>query len=616
VLGSRELLNRRLRSAPGVTPEGLLEGRGPSRLPAWTRTLAQVLFRPAPAAVGSSDLVPFGGLLQPFLAHARQQFRTRAQSAHVVLSPAADATLERELLEHLSLVASLAIGRLFYEFRFALAPVTAFEDLWAQQPRSTAIYAAFVAELQGPGMVALFERYPVVSRLLARSVDLWIDASARLCRRITADWKRLNAFFGWPGGQLEGAIAQLTTGLSDRHEGGQTVAELTLASGARVIYKPRSVRPELAFNAFLGWLNDRDLPLRLQTVRALDRGSYGWMEVVPHRPCENEEAVERFYTRAGMLLAVLHVLAVSDIHCENLIANGEHPVVVDLETLLSGSPHRKVTVLDTGMLPRRSKGDEPQVDASALGADETPDSNLRFPVWRQLNTDQMTLSEGTPREQGFHRVRLGTRRPSAAEHLSGLKHGFRTVYDCLLAHRRGLMNHAVIDQFERLELRVLLRDSRTYGQLHLHLLHPEFLEDARDRSIEIEWLARPLCIRATASRGRARVYDREREAMEQLDVPYFNTTVWRTMRHDPSTEEERAFGGRRDARAVRRRLSELSRTARQHQLALITRSLKPKAPIGSPLALVGTTQPYPPIVSRVTPGPLGLGNRTRSTTRR
>ncbi|HEY7292346.1 MAG TPA: type 2 lanthipeptide synthetase LanM [Vicinamibacterales bacterium] len=572
VLGSRDLLDRRMRSARGLAPESLLGARKPARVPGWVRTLAAVLAAPPSRSTDASNDVPFGDILEPFLAHARLRFESRAKGSRDVLSPAALAAIERQLLEHLSLVAGLALGRLFYEFRFARAPLSALEDAWSRRPRSTRIYAQFAARLSGGDLMDAFDRYPVLARLLAQSVELWIAESARLCERIATDWERLRSFIELGQGRGVHAVTAIGTGLSDRHAGGQTVARLTFATGERVVYKPRSVRPEIAFNAFLGWLNARGLPLQLKTVRALDRGSYGWMEVVDHRRCDDEAAVARFFARAGMLLAVLHALAVTDIHCENLVAAGEHPVVVDLETLLSGPRHR-ASVLDTGLLPRRASGRESALDASALGAPEIPDSDLRFPVWHYVNTDQMMFSEGVPRERQLHRVQIGERRPSASAYLRQFKDGFRAAYDCLLANRRELLADPFLEKFDRLNLRVLLRDSSTYGRLHLHLLHPEFLEDGADRSIEIEWLARPLCIRNGVSRGRVRVYEHERQAMERLDLPHFDTLTWRRMAHAASTQEARTFGGRRDARALRRRLEGLSQKDCRNQLALITRSL-------------------------------------------
>jgi lantibiotic modifying enzyme len=132
--------------------------------------------------------------------------------------------------------------------------------------------------------------------------------------------------------------------------------------------------------------------------------------------------------------------------------------------------------------------------------------------------------------------------------------------------------------FDSLELRLLLRNTMTYQQLQRHLLHPEFLENALDRSIELEWLARPLCTRRKPARGRVKVYELERAAMEQLDVPHFTTSTWQAMRHHPASEEIKSFGSKRDSRTLRRRLAGLSRTGYQRQLALITRSVCLKYP--------------------------------------
>ena len=117
--------------------------------------------------------------------------------------------------------------------------------------------------------------------------------------------------------------------------------------------------------------------------------------------------------------------------------------------------------------------------------------------------------------------------------------------------------------------------------MHLHLLHPELLEDALDRSVELEWLARPLCIRTNPSRGRVNVYEHERTAIERLDVPHFNTSAWRAMGHSPATEEAKVFGGKRRTRLLRQRLAALSRAACRNQLALVTRSVRLKYPADS-----------------------------------
>ncbi len=64
-----------------------------------------------------------------------------------------------------------------------------------------------------------------------------------------------------------------------------------------------------------------------------DRGAYGWTEFVEAQACDTPEQVQRFYERQGGYLALLYFLEATDFHLENLIAAGEHPVLVDLEAL-------------------------------------------------------------------------------------------------------------------------------------------------------------------------------------------------------------------------------------------------------------------------------------------
>lgn len=268
-------------------------------------------------------------------------------------------------------------------------------------------------------------------------------------------------------------------------------------------------------------MNDCGLSLDLKVIRALDRTTHGWVESVAYFECSSDEDVERFYTRCGMLLAVLYALATTDVHCENLIASGEHPVVVDLETILSASAQEsqlsqgqdteenslseEPSVLSSGFLPRwQTAPDGHRFDMSALGADDTQDPGIRLPAWQRTNTDQMAFSEAiSVAAYMTHRVGLAGGWPSAVDHLPRILEGFREVYSCLLVNQQELLsNDRLLGGFDQLELRVLARSSATYAQLHLHLLHPEFLKDGIDRSIELEWLARPLSGTTTPRRGR------------------------------------------------------------------------------------------------------------------
>jgi len=277
-----------------------------------------------------------------------------------------------------------------------------------------------------------------------------------------------------------------------------------------------------------------------------------------------------------MLLGVLHALAATDVHCENLIASGEHPVAVDLELLLNEvSP--EPSVLATGLLPSwQPAPDGRRFDTSALGSDGAPDHSLRVPAWTSINTDQMCLSEdaGSP-SPALNRVRLAERLPPVSDHLPAFLDGFREMYACLLTNRQKLLaDEQMLQAFDGLELRVLVRNTATYTRIHLHLLHPEFLTDGLDRSIELEWLARPLSGTKTPQQGRARLYEHEWRAMENLDVPHFNTRAWKALEHSPDDLDMLPLCRERDSRVLRRRLGNLSPADCARQLAIIEAAVR------------------------------------------
>jgi lantibiotic modifying enzyme len=294
-----------------------------------------------------------------------------------------------------------------------------------------------------------------------------------------------------------------------------------------------------------------------------------------------------------MLLAILYLLSATDIHYENLIASGEHPLIVDLETLLSGqirkvSSNRKddvvadpmlaePSVLSIGLLPRWQTAPEGQeFDLSGLGADETQHPGKGHWSWQSVNTDQMMLSEQTSlKPTSAHRVRFGNTLPSALDKLPMLLAGFKEVYACFLSNKKRLLDDvALLNAFDNLELRILVRSTMTYARLQLRLLHPEFLKDGVDRSIELDWLARPLCRPVSPEEHHRQMYECERTAMENFDIPHFRTSAWRHLEDLPEEAELASLFRKRDSSMIKRRLAILGPDDCSRQLAIIENTLR------------------------------------------
>lgn len=487
------------------------------------------------------DQVPFEEICSPFVVAGRQLLAARRQCDSHLVNREAAADLERLLLRRLSTLSARALHvELVIELAALTSPV---ERLAARDPASfkRTRYDSFVRSVLGDGWMAFFGRYPVLARLMSRATELWVDATAELVGRLRNDRPDLDAAFG--GGRRLGPVAAARPGLSDPHRGGRTVAALTFASGATVAYKPKDVGTEQAFNRLLTWLNAKQAPLPFRTVKTLVRSGYGWAEWVEHEPCRDDGEVRDYYRRAGILACLVFALCGTDCHRENLIACGPHPVLVDTESLMHhrAQTHGRVTgvqqaaldelvngVLGTGLLPNweRSEIDSgvPR-DVSALHTAEERELEFHTARWEAVNRDGMILRTGPtvialPRSQPV----LPDRVVRLDDHTAELMEGFERCYRFLVDHRPELVAvGGPLQSLARQNVRFIYRNTRVYGALHDQLCDPHFLKDGVDRSIQLETLGRALAA-ADSDAERERwwpVFDAERSAMEDLDVPLF-----------------------------------------------------------------------------------------------
>nr|WP_255207667.1 type 2 lanthipeptide synthetase LanM family protein [Myxococcus sp. AM009] len=447
----------------------------------------------------------------------------------------------------------------------------------------------------------ILHRYPVLARQAVDSIAAWEATGVELMQRLARDastlWHRFH------GGAPPGPLVEAQGGLSDSHRGGRTVFLLRFASGLRLVYKPRPLAAEATFQQLVSWLNARGLTPPLRTVEVLSSDGYGWMEYVEAAPCQSAEEVRRFHLRQGALVALLYALDVTDIHYENLIAAGEHPVLVDLETLFH--PHtlaasmRDVemqpgavlngTVLKSGLLPQpawRAK-DGTEVDFSALGANEGQLTPLGYLVATAHGTDQLRFERRRMEIPGAaNRPRMEGQDVSVAVQADALAQGFSSLYRLLAEHREALLAPGgPLAAFEHAPVRVLFRGTASYDALLHESMHPHALGDALDRQRFFDhlWLAvkeRPYL---------AALIPFEQEELQRGDIPRFTAL--------PGSKDLWSGTGRRlpdffddsGLERARRRLVGLSPEDHERQLALLRSALDRARMAASP----GTRPRYP-----------------------
>lgn len=507
------------------------------RLPDWARAIEERLLR-APVSGPSGAPRPVGfftPLLQGALDQALEQVRANAE--RLVRKHGAEPFDPR------------TVGLLLYagvpEFLDSILGRTVILEmqvarLTATLPGATPAgrFQDFVSSLGEPERKrAFFQEYPVLARVLIETLDRWVEVSTEILERLCADWSRIRQAF-WPG-EEPGRLRSITDGVGDTHAGGRSVRVLQFEGGQRLVYKPRPMGIDIRFRALLGWLNERGAP-DLRAAEVLDRGGYGWMEFVAAEPCGTREELQRFYLRQGSFLALLYVLNANDFHRENLIAAGEHPIPIDLESLCSPDYGRSDpstfdslaqfdlndSVMRVMLLPFFHENKEGGVvDLSGLGGGEGQTTHDSL-VWLAPGTDEMRLvRQHLPTQAAANRPVFLGKVVNPLDFKSEIEEGFVSMYRLLLARRAELLaDGSPLARLRSEEVRVIFRPSQFYGFILRESHHPDLLRDAldRDRHFDRLWFGMERSHFGALSQRLIRV---EREDLWRGDIPSFYARV-------------------------------------------------------------------------------------------
>lgn len=384
-------------------------------------------------------------------------------------------------------------------------------------------------------MLGILQEYPVLARQLVTCIERWVKVSLEFIQRLCTDWDEICRRFS--PHTNPGVLTELKPNTGDSHRGGRSVAIAKFSAGFQIVYKPKSLAIDVHFQELLTWLNHRGNHPAFKTLNILNRGNYGWVEFVTAHSCHSPEEVQRFYQRIGGYLALLYALEATDFHSENLIAAGEQPILIDLESLFHprrttiNTTHLKesvfmasqqlaYSVLRVGLLPNRrwtshqSKG----LDKSGIGSQ--PGQTVPRPIrsWEGVATDEMRVVRQQRLLQGAqNQPRLLETEVNVLDYAEEIVTGFTTVYQDLVKYRDEFQNR--LTHFAEDEIRVVLRPTRTYAALLAESFHPDVLRNALERD---RWFDK-LWIEVQHLPDIAKVIQTERQELWQGDIPMFTT---------------------------------------------------------------------------------------------
>lgn len=339
-----------------------------------------------------------------------------------------------------------------------------------------------------------FSLYPVLERRINEIIQNTIDIYKEVIERIDTDANEIMREFNIAESAF--IVEHLSTDFSDSHKNGRRVFCVEFVSGEKILYKPRCLQNEIKLQEITNYFY-KICNLGSYEYCILDKGKYGWCEIVTQKDCESTEELSRYYQRIGVILFINYLLEGGDIHFENLIACNEYPVIIDAETFIGNiegdngkSATEKVSnllrksVLYSGILPFYSwnNAGDAGINMSAISGEEGQKFPIKIPFIINPKSVNMRVVYDYPVSKRNHNLAmLKGKFIQPSEFADKIIQGFKSAYLGAMEHTETLLQ--IIQQYSELEVRYLIRNTQQYVIVLSSSYHPELLMDGGARNL-------------------------------------------------------------------------------------------------------------------------------------
>ncbi len=342
--------------------------------------------------------------------------------------------------------------------------------------------------------------------LLTEKLELAVGYATR---HINEMYDRLNEnretvakeLFG--GGAIQ-SVLHIYGYAGDLHNGGRCTLIVETDRG-RLLYKPHDCRGDVIFREIV----ERYMPDTAIIPKCAAFGDeYGFCEFIAASPTNTHESAARYYERFGELSALFHALGSCDFHLENIMAVGEYPAPIDLETILT--PKFK-NVYDKTLFVG------PPEDRECFQSD----FNGSFYASGILSvfTDNRELSPLLSKEDKNKAMPVCAdgEKLTADMYLSEYLRGFETAYHKIMTIRGEL--DKILDRFSDVRIRRLMRNTNDYMKFLRRSLMPDKLASREAQDTITKTLLKGA--ESTGIDNVAAMANAEAAALKRGDVPYF-----------------------------------------------------------------------------------------------
>ena len=385
----------------------------------------------------------------------------------------------------------------------------------------------------------LYNSYPELIRLLSLNIKNYVNYIKEILNNTEKEHDELNLIFGKK--QKLGNLKKIQFTGSDVHKG-KFVVKLVFNTGICLMYKPRELTAERAYEKLTEWINSQHIPgaydLKACKIHTVNNG--GWMEYIIPDKCNCNEEIKEFYVRMGQLLCILYTLRASDFHSENLISQKGHPILIDLETIAGqgvGSLDNKEftaeqnanlyineSVTKVSLLPTRiiNHKNNKSIDIGGLSGDQKQEFPFKSCVIRNMYTDDVCVQQRYVKAEvcGNNPV-LNGNIVKSEHYINYIKKGFLLIYEWIYKNKLCYIEN-ISNIFKDCKCRLVLKPTNVYSQLLRTSLHPDLLHNSTDRLIYLHRLGLLYNI-YNKNQTYKKIIKSELEDLSNGDIPYFSS---------------------------------------------------------------------------------------------
>lgn len=379
------------------------------------------------------------------------------------------------------------------------------------------------------------KKFKILDDLIWQKLETAADLIVECISHLSEDADRIYSEMGISVTKLNAILPDS----GDTHNNGKSVASVLINNNEKIFYKPHALDGDEFFKNFATEFVQND-ELVNGLVKFVNCPDHGWQECVQYSEAANEEEVKAYYRNMGNYLAIFYMLGTEDMHFENIIASGNSPKFIDLETVLANRnisqsfqdetlignmmEDIKRSVYSSLIVPQNYEFTVFDIDMSGLtgGMDNSTSENLSyFAISNPFTSNLKYEKKYSYVPESSNLLKLNGKIINAGDYIEDLLQGFEYAYKKICDSKDDIIYWLKHKTNQKAEFRQILRATYMYAKFIESSYHPKYLQEAseRDRLFSI------LYGKSELPPERKRVIDVEKKIMLNNDIPCFQTNI-------------------------------------------------------------------------------------------